>query len=457
MPTERRPGIAWRSRVLPRALLLALCLAIVGSVAFKTWRNAVKPGGDIDYTSLAVARCLGGCPDEALTGTASSAQGRFSVMPGYPLLLRGLAAVDPSLVTAFSCTEANAQACPKASFRTLFLLQALLSVASFTLAAAVVLALTGSPVIAGLTVALYFLAVRSGEYAGIVRPHVVFQFLVMLFTLLAVHAAQLRDGWRRALATSLAAGLAAAAAAAFEPYAIAMVPAAALAIALTPSKAGQKDHWRALVATSLLVGAVTGVVAIAELAIGLGYDPDNAVRHVAVNLTQRLTTNHLDTLSWLVALILPVPVIGPAIEHGLVPVDMARRMGLHVPQSAIYVSHVDFDRLVAESRSATSALLALMHQGMIAQTFRYIAGLVPTLGRGFWAAADLVALLGVLHLGRMMAYARVDGTRRQLRAVAWPAMALLVANALLTFNFALYNPIIPFMFAFAIAYVAAGW
>lgn len=427
--------------------VLLLSVAIAGGIGLKVWRNAGKPAGDVDIHSLAVAGHLG--PGKERTAS------RYPVMPGYPLLLYALATVDPALSEAFEC-HADAATCPRRAFHKLFVVQALAAVTTFALAGALAYVLSGSGVVAALSVGLFFLATRTGDYAGLVRPHVLYQLLLVASALLAAVASSRAAIWAGAL-SGLGSGLTAAFAASLEPYAIAVAPGAAIALLLAERGSGLPRSKRSIVALAILLGAAGGSIWIWALALDLGYDLDNAVTHAGHNLAQRLTVNNLDVVSWLVSLVVPTPVIGPAIEHGLLPASMAQRLGLHTPQSVIYTAHMEFERLVGHDRSPLGAFAILCYQGIVEQPFRYVAGLLPTFLRGFWSAGDIVAVLGALHLSRLFPYTRVEGRQLALSVVVWSSAALLLTNALLNFDFAIYNPLLPFIFAYAIAYVSAGW
>ena len=70
--------------------------------------------------------------------------------------------------------------------------------------------------------------------------------------------------------------------------------------------------------------------------------------------------------------------------------------------------------------------------------------------------AGVVALFGLFHVRRTIAYARVDHRSSDLLAVVLPLVALFVVNALLTGNAYWLNPMLPFVYCHAIAYVASG-
>jgi hypothetical protein len=57
----------------------------------------------------------------------------------------------------------------------------------------------------------------------------------------------------------------------------------------------------------------------------------------------------------------------------------------------------------------------------------------------------------------MLAYARADARLPLHRLVFIPVLAMLAINVLVTGNPFWSNPLLPFVYAYAIAYVAAGW
>jgi sulfotransferase family protein len=112
------------------------------------------------------------------------------------------------------------------------------------------------------------------------------------------------------------------------------------------------------------------------------------------------------------------------------------------PQDADYLSLRALD---------DSVWLARTH--VVDDAAAYLAATPSLLNRGIWAGADIVALIGLFHLRRLVTFARADGRMATLLIVLTPATALLVANSLLTSNQPWSNPALPFLWAFAIAYV----
>ena len=86
----------------------------------------------------------------------------------------------------------------------------------------------------------------------------------------------------------------------------------------------------------------------------------------------------------------------------------------------------------------------------------YLWSVPPIVGRGIWAGAGLIALFGLFHLPALVRYSRADGRLRDLGVVVWPIVALFIVNSLLTSNSFWLNPLLPFLYSYAIAYVAAG-
>ncbi|NJO34588.1 MAG: hypothetical protein HC869_17105 [Rhodospirillales bacterium] len=69
----------------------------------------------------------------------------------------------------------------------------------------------------------------------------------------------------------------------------------------------------------------------------------------------------------------------------------------------------------------------------------------------------MIALFGAFYVRRMVAYARADQRLIDHLVVLVPIAALFIINTLLTSNVYWLNPLLPFVYSYAIAYVASGF
>jgi hypothetical protein len=98
----------------------------------------------------------------------------------------------------------------------------------------------------------------------------------------------------------------------------------------------------------------------------------------------------------------------------------------------------------------------LLREHVTAEIGAYLWSLPPIVSRGIWAGGGVVALFGLFHMRRAIAYARVDGRLGDLLVVVLPVVSLFVVNTLFTGNAYWLNPMLPFVYCYAIAYVASG-
>jgi hypothetical protein len=93
---------------------------------------------------------------------------------------------------------------------------------------------------------------------------------------------------------------------------------------------------------------------------------------------------------------------------------------------------------------------------ILLEPWAYLSSTGPVFVRGLFAATGLLGLIGVFHLPRMLRWSRTGPTYPATMSVVLSTVALLIINALMTANPAGLNPTLVFVYAYAIAYVAAG-
>jgi hypothetical protein len=111
---------------------------------------------------------------------------------------------------------------------------------------------------------------------------------------------------------------------------------------------------------------------------------------------------------------------------------------------------------LAQSGSAWDQLLWLIKTYVVGEPTAYLVGVPAILVRGLWRGAGLVALIGVFHVPTLLRWARVERTHYWTVTVVGLTAALLVLNTLLTANSLYANPMLAFVYAYAIAHVAGG-
>ena len=253
---------------------------------------------------------------------------------------------------------------------------------------------------------------------------------------------------------ALAAGAALGLSALFEPLTALLIPLAAL-MCFLPSGGRREPVLRSTArVVSVLAGGVLSLALVAA-AIGQAYDFNGAVRHVARHLAERTAFNGMDVATWAAALAVPIPLLGDWLQ----PLfgDAGQRVGAARAGSIASDGMVRlFETGMAHGGSAVAAALWLLREQISLQFGTYLWSLPPLVSRGIWAGGGVVALFGLFHIHRMLAYARVAGRIGDLLVVVLPIVCLFIVNTLFTGNAYWLNPMLPFLYCYAIAYVAGG-
>lgn len=444
---DRISNAVARLRTNPqRQRLLACCLVGLALAWVLAVFSSVARRPSIDQHSLQLAfRMLG--VSSGQVGVAPVDAGRA---PGYPMALWALGSVFPGVGASLACHD-GAGGCAEASLAAVLAAQLLLALTCVAMALRMFWRLSGSVPVAIAATLLAVFSTHLGELAGMVRPHMVYVTLSLLGGWLLVETLATRR-----LLLVAGAGAAFAGAALLEPVVVLLVPLVAVLLGVIwPS---EEPLRRRLAASAVFTGAACMVhVSLYRFAVAIGYGADGTLHQVGVMLAQRMGFLGLDRSTWLAAVVTPVPLLGESASW-LLPLAEVRRLAIGAVPGSIAAEGVSVWQATA-TKTGASAVLALIDVASEAlrRPVAYLASTVPLLMRGLFAGGGLVALLGLFHLRRMLAYARADDRLGTHLMLLLPPLGLLLLNALFTSNAWWLNPLLPFVYAYAVAYVAQGW
>lgn len=427
---ERRPYAARALVFVVAALSIALRTGDVVS-------PAAKPVPQDARLALIVLASLGG------TGGAPRLGGDVRVMPGYALVLATLASVDPATHDSLVCTT-SATRCSKVQLHWLYVLQAILALATLYLFYAASLILSGSRDVAFLTALLLLLGSPFGEPAGYPYPYVYPAFLLAAFAALGSAAAR-----RHSLALFAASGAVLGLAGLFTVILVPALAVAAIAVLAVPAASGPRRTARA---AAVAAGGVSVAAAAYALLHGI-YDPAWALRSLTYDLSLRAGYDIVTPGLAAFGTLLQLPLVGAAAE-ALAPTSWAKPFGPYVDGSYLMRGHTQvYPAVLAAGQTAGGELFHLFNR-IGAEVTGYLLATPVVLVRGLLAKADVVAVLGLLNWRTMFAYHGAVGDGRLLLLVLSPFLTLLVAGTLFTTNM-LFAPVaIGFVHAYAIAYVS---
>lgn len=423
-----------------RGLLWLLAAAIALAIGVRTLAVASKPVAGIEHESLVIAGDL-------LRGKRDGVHER---MPGYGMALAAVALVDPGLRAGLACRIERPEACSKLQFASVIALQYLAALATLLIGAWIAWEVSRSWRVAALTGALTFLGTRPGDFAGFVTPIALYHLLFVSILFAALMA------WRRR-STGLSAlvGVLIGSTALLEPVALLLGPVMAIAFVALGAKAGAAK-FGAIAGSMILVATVAAAGLGLWGAVMLGYDQSAVWRHFGQRLAERTAYNELGFGSALLAVLVPVPLLGDLLLSVL-PSAVARQHAMYQPGSLVFdgVARI-WPEAFARTGSTFDAALLIWQERVWGAPGAWLSGALPVLSRGLWGGAGLIALIGIAHVRRSIDYARVDHRLPDLLVVVLPCVALLVINAIAGPNFPHLNPALPLLYAFAIAYVAGG-
>ena len=473
-----------RTRLPLAGLLVALALAgIVYAGIASAPRTPLGRSSVAVLTADGLLKSIGG-------RTAAAAHGGNEA-PGYALLLTAMASVTPGTADVLACWAERREDCRASGLGWIVGIQMVVAAVSLWLVFLLAQTLSKadssgstadssgagisragtSPRMAMTVIAtgLTFFAIRSGGFAGLVRGHIWYTFFLLLYMHWLLRAHERRDdrhAWLLAAASGAALGLAAL----LEPLAALLVPVSALQLFLlsrggSETVGGPTGRDRAdtgiiwLTPLAFLLAAVAAVLTPLWFAVANGYDPDAVVRSLAAGFSQRVAFSGLERSSLLLGLVQPVPLLGDLIS-GLLPASEIKKFSIGaVPGSLAHTGlEVLFpDALARAGGSGIATLALLFREYVIAAPSAYLASTPPVLMRGLFAGGGVIALAGLFHIRPMLRFAAAEGRLGIHLLVVVPVVTLLIANSLLTGNAFWLNPMLPFVYAYAIAYVAGGW
>jgi hypothetical protein len=421
--------------------LVALATFIVVAVGVRLAVVAAKPMAGIEIESLVVAGDL-------MQARQSGAHER---MPGYGLMLAGLAAIDPNLQRGLACRPDQVPACGKARYVSVFVVQFTFALVTLALGFLIARRLSGSVGVAGLATALTFLATRPGDLAGFVTPNGLYQLLIVANLYLALLA------WQgRSVVAAVVAGSTIGMAALIEPVALLLAPVSGLAF-LALGLRQRTLGFASAAGGGLVISALATAVVVLQFSVARGYDTTAIWRHLGQRLAERVAYNDLGFVGTLSAILVPIPLLGDSLQSVFLSAAEVRKHAMYQPGSLMFDAATRlWPEMLARVGSTATALQLLWEQRVVAELGQYLGGLLPVLSRGLWGGAGVIGLIGIFHAWRSFTYARVDQRAADLAIVGVPTVALLFFNTLASANFPTLNPALPLLYAFAIAYVAGG-
>lgn len=436
---------------------VALFLAFVAVTSFARLHEAPRSARLVDRGQAAIAlRMLDATAAHVRPGDriavpravfADAPRAREQSAPGYALVLFAVAWLDDAFAAALVC-RAGAGDCKAASIRPLQLVQLAVAVAGLALAMAAAAGLSGSSSVALLTGLLLFVASPIGEAAAFAAPFVWVPALLALYALLAVAARR-----RRSLLLVLAAGGVLGAAALFAPVLAAAPVVTGVALAFAARSDGASLSAASLQGLAPAAGAA-GVLALALSALldsGL-YDIDAALRALAYDFELRAAFNQMSPAMAMTGTLLPLPVIGGLVQM-ISPDALTDPFGPFVAGTFVTEGAAAWRAFPYLAEDPRAALSLACHR-LAADPAGYLMSMPAVAMRGLLGGADLIGLIGLLHMKTLVAWHRADRRLLLLVAVAVPCLLLFLANTALTANLPMTNMPLAFLHAYAIAYVA---
>jgi hypothetical protein len=415
-------GIAWlqkRPRALTATVLIVLSL-LLGATAILTARSG-HDNVDTYATMLAVE----------FLGTPDTHKVEISA-PGYPLVLAALSHFDPGVQAAVICHGIKVPCAGDASFASLFGIQFVVGVIALLATYLLAYRLSQDQPTALLALILTFAGQRLGAHTAAAGMMI----WITAFTTLAL-ACGVEAYLRSSIVFAAISGVMAGITIVFYPPTAVL----ALALAVALGTCGKSPMRGAAAGLCALAAAIA--VPVVVFAALPDYSLAATGRALLLMLSERIGHQPTDFGSWVGSLLLPIPFFGGWFEllfHDD-PAGQAQR------------SFEIFATAQAIEASTFGQYVWLARTHVFDDAAAYLAATPSLLNRGIWAGADIVALIGLFHLRRLVTFARADGRMATLLIVLTPATALLVANSLLTSNQPWSNPALPFLWAFAIAYV----
>ncbi|MEQ1615622.1 MAG: hypothetical protein ABL904_22940, partial [Hyphomicrobiaceae bacterium] len=329
--------------------------------------------------------------------------------------------------------------------------QSALEILALAMVAWIAFVLSGSTNVAMVTVALAYWGGRYGDFVGVLRNFVAYHAVSHAFIAATVLAASRASttGW-------LVAGVMLACMTALEPVALLVVPFVVLLICVRVVDVGVSRGRRALGVVAFAGGCGLALAAMIEAGRSGGCSPDEWVGHVARQLAERVAFNAIDPRTWLTGLVQPVPFIGRIV--GVVAQEPSlTNLGNYVPGTYLYFGLTEIHpQSMADGRDGIGQFLWLVDAYVGRDVVGYFASLPIVLWRGLWAGTGVLSLVGLYHVPRAVRWSAIERRVGMLAVAAVPAVAIFLLNGSLTSNLFVLNPLLPTLYAYAIAFVARG-
>lgn len=424
----------------PELIILMVMAALVFVQAAAKHRT---DPGSADRASIVVARQIYGTDPQAQAQAPAERQIR---PPGYPLLLAAIATVDAGVARGLACAGEPPEGCGSGfPFLSVVVLQTLAAIFALFLIYRLAFRLSGSFEVAIITLLLAFVWGRFADYAGNLFAHTFYQLGVVASLYLLVPSGSSLSIRRTLLAGAVAGGTAL-----IEPTFIVVPIVAALLLGFS-ARAGSRN-----LAAAFAAGCFSVIVLVLVLACGAGYDPQGIARHMTWSLAERVAFNRLDGATWWAAVLLPIPIFGPIFSL-IFPAEIIDSFGYYTPGTFVFDgTNRILPETLAQPGNAWSQLFWLFRTHVLGEPVGYLTSTAALLMRGLWAGGALIALIGVFQVRPMLRWASIGPRYESTIIIVLLTAALLVAGTLLTSNPNYLHPMLAFVYAYAIAYVAGG-
>ena len=423
------------------SILLLLLLSLI--LGFRTYNVATKAQDGIDIESVEIALDLA-------RGEKTNSEGHTHArMPGFALLLFAVSQVDTRLREGLACSLADRNGCKLQWYRSILIAQYVAAIGTMAVTLLLAWQLSRHWQTCVITLVLMAATTRLVDWTGVVRPPIWYHFLIAVYLFLSLSAYR-----RRSLPFSIAGGMILGLSCLFEPFTALLIPVSVMLVGRRPGP--RSDSIPSMLRALGLIGGACGGISLIWVASGLSYDTSAIYGYIARHMSERVAFNTLDNVEWVASLVLPMPLIGDWIASAAPELNV--RLGLPRHGSiALHGLTTIFRDALEHGGSSSGAILWIFKQ-LIWQTLAgYLLAIPPIFNRGILGGGGLVALIGLFHVPRMIAYARAEHRLNDLLVVLVPIVVLFLINTMLTGNGQWLNPMLVFLYIYAIAYVAGGW
>ena len=317
--------------------------------------------------------------------------GRFFA-PAYPIFLSALSKIDPRVGTFIACHAARGASCPGPPL-TLVVAQAMLAAIQMACVFGIALALSGSPLVAGLALGLGLIFGQAAYYAQTyLTENIAF---VGFYIFLAAGIAGLRHGriWAFALA-GFGLGVAIVSRPSYIYLYYILTP---VLIVLALQKRNRLGlSWSHAIAFAGVGLAVFFPWMARNLAV-FG-DPALSAGYGAYILVQRVAYNAMSWAEWGVSFVYWLPDFGDNLSRALFAPELYARLGFEDPNSFYAVGNQALRQTtLAASGGPENHLSYLLRTYVLGDLFNHLMVTFPITLRGIWVGKYL-ALAGVLLL-----------------------------------------------------------